>query len=83
MEALANALALAGRETATMSGAEKNAIALGEGQAVVTGQSAVQLQAEHGGNVTADSGGVTHSGQTVSSQGTISVEAASPLVKLN
>ncbi len=83
VQAIAQILALAADATATLSGAEKNAVVLGDGEARVNGQSAVQLQAEHGGNVTANAGGVTHTGQTVSSQGTLSVEAASPLVKLN
>lgn len=83
VQTIAQILEMAADATATLSAAEKNSVVLGEGEAVVNGQSAVQLQAQHGGNVTANAGGVTHSGQTVSSQGTVSVEAASPLVKLN
>jgi len=82
-ELISETLGIAARSTATLSGAEKNSVVLGDGQALVNGQSAVQLQAEHGGNVIANAQGVTHSGQTVSSQGTVSVEAAGPLVKLN
>ena len=83
VQTIAGLLEMAADTSATLSAAEKNSVVLGDGETRVNGQSAVQLQAEHGGNVTANAGGVTHSGQTVSSQGSMSVEAASPLVKLN
>lgn len=83
IEALAQLITVAAEQTATVSGAEKNSVTLGDGAALVHGQSEVQLQAKSGGNVTANAEGVTHTGTTVSSQGSVTVEAAGPLIKLN
>ncbi|MBX3271972.1 MAG: type VI secretion system tip protein VgrG [Sandaracinaceae bacterium] len=83
LAAAAQTIGLVAESAATLSAAEHNALRLGEGKAELGGQREVSLQAQGGGNVTADAGGVTCSGQTISSQGTTSVEAASPLVKLN